>query len=277
MDDLNNDKLNEEEILEDDLEEEFEFSHSDKMVGLFSEPSNMFAKLAQVPAKTVDWIIPLLIFIVVLSLSTVIMQTNPQIRYSMIEKQTAAIEKNFSEAVNSGRMTQEQADTQMERIRERMEEGGMAMVIPQLVGIVIFTFIVFFVISGFYFLVVKFGLKGEGTYSSSMVAYGLPFYIASIQVILQVIVAMLMAKMITDLSVATFLDMDKKEFIGFLLSKLDIFSFWFYVVVGIAYAKMFKSDNTKKYVTVILVLWLGFSFLFYFLASAVPFLSFLNQ
>jgi hypothetical protein len=278
MDDLNDEKLNEENLSEEELlEEEFEFNHSDKMVGLFSEPSNMFSKLAKAPAKTMDWLIPLLIFIVVLSLSTIIMQSNPQIRYSMIEKQTEAIEKNFSEAVNTGRMTQEQADTQIESIRERMQEGGMAMLIPQIVGIVIFTFIVFFVLSGFYFLIARFVLKGEGPYGNAMVAYGLTFYIASVQVILQVIVAMLMSKMVSDLSVATFLDMAKTDFVGFLLGKLDLFSIWFYVVVGIGLAKMFKSDNTKKYVITVIALWFGFSLLFFYLAKAVPFLSFLNQ
>jgi len=274
MSELNDDNLKEEELLD---EEEDEINHSDKMVGLFSEPANTFGKIAQLPTKVIDWLVPLTIFIVVLILSTVIMQTNPQIKYSMIEKQMQSIEGNFNEAVNSGRMTQEQADTQIEEFRTRMEEGGMAMLIPQIIGILIFTFIVFFVISGVYFLIAKFVLKGDGTYSSAMVAYGLPFYIASIQVILQVIVAMLMGKMITDLSLTTFLDLDKKEFVGFLLSKLDLFSIWFYVVVGIAFAKMFKSENTKKYVITFVVVWLGFSFLFYFLASAFPFLGFLNQ
>lgn len=274
MDELNNNDLKDEELLDD---EEFEVSHSDKMVGLFSEPAITFEKIAQMPAKVADWLIPLLIFIVVISLSTFIMQSNPQIKFSMMEKQLESLEKNFSEAVNSGRMTQEQADTQIESIRERMEQGGMAMLIPQIVGIVIFTFIVFFVISGFYFAIAKFVLKGEGPYSNAMVAYGLPFYIASVQVILQVIVAMLMGKMVTDLSVTTFAGLDKTNILGFLLSKLDIFAIWFYIVVGIAFAKMFNSDNTKKYVITILGLWIGFSLVFYFLASSVPILSFLNQ
>ena len=205
------------------------------------------------------------------------MQTNPQIRFSMLEKQTEAIEKNFNEAVNSGRMTQEQADTQIEMIRERMEEGGMAMLIPQIIGIVIFTFIVFFVISGFYYGITRLVLNGDGSYGSAMVAYGLPFYIGAVQVILQVIVAMLMNKMITDLSVSTFLDLDKTELVGFLLSELDVISIWFYVVVGIAFAKMFKSEETTKYVGMVVGLWLGFSLLFFYLANAVPALSFLNQ
>lgn len=275
MEDLNDDQLNEEELMED--EEEYEFSHSDKMVGLFSEPASTFAKIAQAPTKVIDWLIPLLIFIVVLSLSTVIMQSNPQIKYQMVEKQTEAMEKTFDEYVNSGAMTQEQADAQIETMRERMDGSGMAMLIPQLIGIVIFTFLVFFILSGFYYGFSRLILKGDGTFSNAMVAYGLPFYIAAVQVILQVIVAMLMNKMITDLSVTTFMDLDKATFLGFLLSKLDLFSIWFYVVVGIAFAKMFKSENTTKYIGMVVGLWLGFSLLFFYLANAVPFLSFLNQ
>ncbi|MDA3861057.1 MAG: YIP1 family protein [Melioribacteraceae bacterium] len=274
MEDLDDNKLNDEELLE---EEEFEFNHSDKLVGLFSEPANTFTKIAQAQTKVIDWLIPLLIFIVVISLSTIIMQSNPQIKFQMIEKQTEAMEKSFSEYVNSGAMTQEQADTQIEAIRERMEGSGIEMLIPQIVGIVIFSFIVFFIMSGFYYGVIRLILKGDGTFSNAMVGYGLPFYIASVQSILVVIVAMLMNKMATDLSVATFLDLDKTEFVGFLLSKLDLFSIWFYVVVGIALAKMFKSEETTKYVGMVIGLWLGFSLLFFYLGNAFPLLSFLNQ
>ncbi len=275
MEDLNDDQLNQEELLEDD--EEFELSHTDKMIGLFSEPANIFEQIAKAPVKVVDWLVPVIVFIVVLALSTVIMQSNAQIKYDMVEKQTAAMEKTMEEYVNSGAMTQEQADTQIERTREMMSEGGIAMLIPQIIGIVIFTFIVFFILSGFYYGVVRLILKGDGTFSSAMVAYGLPFYIAIVQSILIVIVAMLMNKMVTDLSIATFLDLDKTEFIGFLLSKADVVSIWFYVVVGIALAKMFKSENSGKYVGMVIGLWLGFSLLFFYLSTAVPFLSFLNQ
>jgi len=275
MEDLNDDQFNEEELIED--EEEYELSHSDKMVGLFSEPASTFQRIAQAPTKVIDWLIPLLIFIVVLSLSTVIMQSNPQIKYQMVEKQTEAMEKTFDEYVNSGAMTQEQADAQIETMRDRMNGSGMAFLIPQIVGIVIFVFIVFFVVSGFYYGTTRLVLKGDGTFSNAMVAYGLPFYIATVQVILQVIVAMLMNKIIADLSLTTFLDLDKTEFIGFLLSKVDIISIWFYVVVGIGFAKMFKSENTTKYIGMVVGLWLGFSLLFFYLSTAVPFLSFLNQ
>ncbi|MBU0474478.1 MAG: YIP1 family protein [Bacteroidetes bacterium] len=271
MGELNNNQLNEDEFFEDN-----ELSHTNKIVGLFSEPSKTFRKIAQTPSKIIDWLVPLLVFIIVSSISIIVMQTNPQIKYSSMEKQTVAIEKKLDVIVESGQITREQADIQLEMIRKRMEDGGLTILIPQIIGFVFFTSISFFIISGFFLLISKFVLKSDGQYGDSLVAYGLPFYILVLQVILQLVIAMLMSKMITDLSVTTFLDLDKTKFIGFLLSKLDLFSIWFYVVVGIAFSKMFRSENTLKYIGIIVCLWLGISFLSFFLSNEIPFLSFLK-
>ncbi|MCK5088088.1 MAG: hypothetical protein KAQ90_11235 [Melioribacteraceae bacterium] len=271
MEESQDQELNNEHTPEE--EEEYELSHTDKLVGIFTEPGTMFTKVAQFPAKALDWVIPVILFIIVVSLSTIIMQSNPQIKYSMMEKQITMIEEQFDEAVSSGQMTQEQADQQLEMIRERMEGGGAAMLIPQIIGIVIVTFLIFFVVSGVYLLFAKFVLKGDGSYSYAMIGYGLPFYIATLQVIIMVILAMILNKFLSDTSVGTFIDADKQEFVGFLLSKLDIFSIWFYAIVSIAYAKLFKSESTGKYFVMIFGLWIGFSIIFFFLAKAVPFLK----
>lgn len=271
MEESQDQELNNEHTPEE--EEEYELSHTDKLVGIFTEPGTMFTKVAQFPAKASDWVIPVILFIIVVSLSTIIMQSNPQIKYSMMEKQITMIEEQFDEAVSSGQMTQEQADQQLEMIRERMEGGGAAMLIPQIIGIVIVTFLIFFVVSGVYLLFAKFVLKGDGSYSYAMIGYGLPFYIATLQVIIMVILAMILNKFLSDTSVGTFIDADKQEFVGFLLSKLDIFSIWFYAIVSIAYAKLFKSESTGKYFVMIFGLWIGFSIIFFFLAKAVPFLK----
>jgi len=272
MEELNDQELNDEST--EIEEEEEELNHTDKLVGVITEPANTFSEMSKFPAKTVDWIVPLLIFILFVSLSTIIMQTNPIIKRTMIDKQMEAIEKNMDEAVKTGRMTQEQVDSQMESIRERIVGGGMIMLIPQVVGIFIVTFIIFFAVSGYFFALSKFGLKGEGTYKDGMVAYGLPLYIAAIQVIINLILAMLMDKMVTDTSIATLMDSDKTQLAGFLLSKVDPLSIWFYAVVGIGFAKMFKSDNIGKYVGMVIASWLIFSLIFFYIGKAVPMLNF---
>ncbi|HOI29218.1 MAG TPA: YIP1 family protein [Melioribacteraceae bacterium] len=254
-------------------EEELELSHTDKLVGVFSEPGNTFTKMSKFGAKTSDWIIPILVVIVVAILSNIVMMSNPVIKLSIMEKQMAQIEKQFDEAVASGQLTEAQKEEQMEVVRERMDQGMAANMIFTILGIVIFSFISFFVVSGVFYLFAKFLLKGSGVYRDAMSAYGLPMYVVVIQVIVMVIVALVMNKFFASLSVAEFLDADKTTIAGFLLNKLDIFSIWFYSIVSIGFAKMFKSEETGKYFAMIFGIWIGFGLIMFLLAKALPFLQ----
>jgi hypothetical protein len=255
--------------------EEFELNHTDKLVGVFSEPTATFSKMSKFPPKTSDWIIPVLVFIVVLILSQIVMMTNPAIKRDMIDKAVTKMEKQFNDAVKKGQLTQTQADEQMERMRDGMEQGGTMRIIGTIIGIPIVTFIVFFIMAGIYLLLAKFALKGEGTYKEAMVACGLPSYISAIQWIVLVIAAFITNKYLSGTSIADFIDSDKSTIAGFVFGKLDIFSIWFYAILGIGLAKMFKSNNTKKYIIAIFSLWIGLALLFFALTKAVPWLSFL--
>mgnify|MGYP006385015717 FL=1 len=128
----------------------------------------------------------------------------------------------------------------------------------------------FFVFTTIAFLIAKFVLKGDGSYSQAMTAMGLPLYISVLQSILLIIVGMLLGKMLTGLNPASLTGMDLKTLPGFLLSRLDVFSIWFYIVLGIAFAKMFKSDNVKKYVFASIGVWLVFMFIIFGLSKVSP-------
>ncbi|MBK8945194.1 MAG: YIP1 family protein [Ignavibacteriae bacterium] len=268
------DELNNQEHQIDEIVEIEELGFTDKMIGVLSEPSNLFQKLANLPFKTVDWLIPLVLVIIVAIASNFIMMNNPEVKSDIVEKQMAQFEKNFQEAVDKGQMTQEQADQQLDAIQEQMEKGGSTQLIFSSIGITVITFISFFIIAGVFLLLVKFGLKGEGDYKASMLAYGLPHYIIVLQVIVMIIAAIAMGKMFMDTSVGSFMNIEKDSMLGWLTHKLDIFSIWFYAVLSIAYAKLFKAENTTKYFIGVFGLWLGFSLIMYFVVQAVPFLKF---
>lgn len=257
----------------DNETEEFEMGHTDKLVGVFSEPGQTFSKIAKFPPKTSDWIIPVLILIVMVILSQVVMRTNPDIRLEMREKAMEAVQKNIDEAVAKGQMTRAQADERMNQIADQMDGAGTIQTVGLIVGTPIAVFIVFFIVSGFFLLVAKFGLKGAGTYKDVMVAYGLPFYISIISVLVMTIAALAMNKLVTGVSVADFMGYDKSTLTGFFLGKLDIFSIWFYAVFAIGLAKMNKSDDIKKYVITVYGVWIVFGILFFYVAKAVPFLA----
>jgi len=269
--------LNQNENGFDPEDEDYELTHTDKLVGVFTEPGTVFSNRSQEGPKTADWVIPVILVVIIASLANFILMSNPKIKYDIQEKQIEKIQKGMDEAVSNGDMTQEQADERMEMIQSSMEKQMGAGQIFAVVGIVIATFVGFFIVSGFFFALSKFALKGDGTYASAMSAWGLPYYIAIIQTVVMVIIALSMDKFMTGTSVGEIMGFDKSELPGFLMSKLDLFSIWFYYVVGTGLAKMFKSENSGKYLALVFGSWLGFSLLFFFLAKSVPALGFLNM
>jgi len=158
-------------------------------------------------------------------------------------------------------------------MRDRMEKGGILQLIGIIIAIPIFTLMFFFIVSGVLLIIAKYILGGEGSFGSAMAAYGLPFYVVALQIIIMVIAALVMNKFLTGISAADLMSADKSTLNGFLLGKLDIFSIWFYILVGIGLAKMFKSDNSSKYIIATLGMWVGFSLLFFLLAKIWPFIN----
>jgi hypothetical protein len=241
--------------------QEEELSHSDKMIGVFSEPAATFEKTAKFPPKVIDWFLPILLLAVLVS-------------FQLKQKQMETIEKRLDAQVESGNITRDQANQQRDMIESRMDQMGGVTLVFQTVGILIAIFVFFFIMAGIYFLLAKFALKGEGSYSSVMVASGLSAYIGVLGIIITTIIALLMGKLLMDSSVASFLGSDKATLIGWIYAKLDIFTIWSFVVFAIGLAKMFKSSSTQKYYMLVFGVWLIGGLILFFLAKAIPFLRF---
>jgi len=246
-----------------------ELSHTDKIVGVISEPTNLFSKLVFQKVKTTDWLLPLFAMIIVAIIATFVYMSNPEIKLEMLQQQQKATQEQFDKMVESGQMTQEQADEQLDRMVDVMGNPMFTYLFPS-IGIFVMTLIWFFVFATIGFVIAKFALKGDGGYPQAMSSLGLPLYIAVLQSIILIIVSMFMGKMITGLNPASLIGVDVKTLPGFLLSRLDVFSIWFYVVVGIAFAKMFKADNVKKYIITSVGIWLVFMFIIFGLGQVSP-------
>jgi hypothetical protein len=257
---------------------EEELSHSDKMTGIFTEPSSTFEKIAKFPVKTVDWLLPVLILLVVAAITQILVMSNEEIYYQARQKQIQQIEKTFDRLVENGQMTREQADQQLERARERMEMGrGPLGWILQTVGIFFVGFIFFFLVALIYFLFAKFAFKGDGGYTSVLVASGLTSYIVIIQIVLAAILSMAFGRLLNGVSIAALGDIDKSTFVGFILGKIDPFSIWAYSIVSIGLAKMFRSGSTTKYFILVFGVWILGSLLLWIIGKVVPFLGFLSS
>lgn len=247
-----------------------ELSHSDKMIGVFTEPSKMFYHTSKFPPRNKDWVIPVFVLFLVVALIRIIAMTNEEVYFDAKQQGIERIEK----MVEDGTLTREQGDEAINNVDQQMEfmQGPVGWVIT-IATTLIFGFIVFFIIVGIYYLMVKFLLKGEGSFTSALVANGLTIYIGVLQVIIAGILTMLFGRMMMDTSVASFTGADKNTMTGWILARLDPISIWSYIILAIGLAKMFKSESTGRYYALVFGVWLIGMFILFQLAQAVPFLQ----
>lgn len=247
-----------------------ELNHSDKMIGVFTEPSNMFKITSYFPPRTKDWLIPILIVFALVGIIRSISMMNEEVFFEAKQQQIKGIEK----MVESGTIPKDQEDAMIERVNQQMEymRGPVGWIL-NIVSTLIFGSIFFFIVAAIYFLLIKFALKGDGGYQHVLVASGLTAYITMIQVILTGILTLMLGKIFQDTSVAAMMGAERSTLTGFFLAKLDPISIWAYAVLSIGLAKLFKSDDVKKYALVVFGLWILGSLLFFYIAKAVPFLS----
>jgi len=237
---------------------------SEKIVGVITSPVATFEAMSNQKLKASDWLIPIIVFIILSGLASYLYYNNPVLKAEMEEKSIEAIEKSYQEKIDKGEMTQQEADSQKELILSRMRNTDSSNLIFQFIGIAVFSFIVLFFVNGIFFLFIKFGMKGDGNYNTALTAYGLTYYIVILQTIITIILSLAFDKFVAGFSLANFIETEWLSFTGFLLRKADPFLIWFYVVLGIGYAKLFKSENIAKYIFLTLSVWiLGSLFLYY--------------
>jgi hypothetical protein len=260
-----------------DNQPEEELTHSDKMIGVFSEPSSTFEKISKFPIKTVDWLLPALLIFLIICVTQVALNSNKAIHSQIVDKQMTKIQDGLDKQVADGKITSEQRQQQLDAIQDRMGNYGPIQIIFTFVGVFLVGFIMFFIMAGIYYLFVKFVLKGEGSYNSVLVASGLTFYIGMLGVIIAAILSFAFGRMMQDTSIASFMDSDRSTIAGFIFAKLDVIEIWGYIVLSIALAKLFKSASTAKYFITVFGIWIIGGLLLFFIAKAVPFFRYFGM
>ncbi len=256
---------------------EDEPSLADKLVGVISSPSATFGKMAKYQPKAVDWLIPVIIMIAVSFVSTFMMYSSPEIKQQLKEFGLDQAEQSIDKQVEAGFLTKEQADSAMDAAYAQVEKQFEAGPIMNMIGVVIWAFLQVFLLGLVWFILARFILRGEGSYSSALSVYGLATLITSIQLLVILLITMIAGKFIMGTSVAAVMGSEPGDFTFFITSKLDPLRIWFYWVLGLGLAKMYRSENSTKFIIAVFATWLGFGLILFALAQAVPFLSFLTM
>ena len=251
-----------------------ELNHIDKIVGVVTEPSATFTTIAKFPAKTIDWLLPIFILLIIAAASVALSTRNPIIKAQIKEQARGNIEKALKEQVDKGSITQAEAADRLEKGEKQLEYIGTPMgTLFQSLSILLIGFIVFFVIGGYYLLASKIFLKSSINYKQVLVANGFSAYITAVGMILGTGLTFFLDRQLGDISISSLLGYKGKDFLSFVLARLDIMLIWSYFIFSIGLAKFSKAEKTTGYYIVVFASWLGWSGLFFGLSKLFPMFS----
>ncbi len=261
-------------MLENEIvpEKETHLNQIDILIGLITEPSHTCSVLSRGKVSTFTYILPVLLYLLLGIITLTVFMTNPIIKEKILTEKVSEVEVQFQEMVEAGKMSQAEADKQLEKVSETINNPFFTIVLPA-AGQVFFVFLIFFLIAGVLHLIVKFLLGGQGSYISALTAYGLSYYILCIQTLVIVIASVLTGRPLTGINAVQLLDMDKMSVAGFFLSRLDPLVIWYYFILSFALARFYRSENIKNYLFVIFGLWFTYHLVVFILAQIFPFLK----
>jgi hypothetical protein len=218
-------------------------SFAEKMAGIFASPGEVYENVRLTPKTSSNWVVPLILFIIIVLACQYLMLSNPSLGHQFTAGQRDAIDA----MVREGRITQEQADRQM----EMMSPGSPIMMIGILVSTPIMTFLILFLFAFVYWLVGKFAMKATEPYMKVVEVVGLAFYIAAVGKIVATALAFLMDSVHASPSLALLIsEFDVKNKLHLALSQINIFTIWNLIVTGIGLSSIFMRDLPKVLVLV---------------------------
>ena len=204
-----------------------------KLMNIFASPSDAFEGISSSPSKASSWLFPFLAAFAISVFISYLLVSNEALRAQIVEQQTQAMQKS----VESGRITQQQADASIEGMQNM--GGGMFMAFG-IVGSLVFLCAYYFGGALFLWLTGKFALKSSAGYGKYLEVYGMSAWVGVLGALVTVLLIMGLSSLYASPSAALAVlseyspTNDTHKF----LSAVNIFSVWQAAVVGIGLSKL---------------------------------------
>ncbi len=249
--------------IEEPLEQ---LSISDAITGVLTSPGETFNTIVNTKKKNY-WIIPVLLSIVIGVVVTFIFFRDAQLMSGIMDKQKAQLEKSMDERVKSGKMSPEQSKQAIEQAEKFMDPKSVFFQIIGYGGAAIVPFLMLFVLSLIYLLLLKV-FKADVDFGNLLNVVGLPMIITIIGSIISLVLSILLGT-VSTLSPALILNegivgSKMAEF----LAKIDLITIWYYIAVAVGLSKVSRISSGKSYGVVfgVWIFWIiitsAFSFIF---------------
>ncbi len=235
-----------------------ELSKADAMAGVFTAPGETYETIVNSPKKNY-WMIPLIISIILTVIGTFLFMQDEELASKTMKKAREKMSEQFDKNVKEGKMTREDADKAL----DGMNPQSAMFKIFGYVGAVFGSFVILFIPFIIYLIILKI-MKTEFEIMNILNVIGLAMLILALGNLIALVISILRGEM-SSIGLGLILS---EESVGdkvyALISKLDLFNIWFYIVVGIGLSKIAKLDFGKAVMIAFIpfVLYLGFTLIF---------------
>lgn len=222
-------------------EESQELTQMDAISGIFTEPGNTFETIAKFPKRNF-WLLPVIILVVTSIVSSFLFFSDVELVSKMMDKQKQQLRERMQESVKNGKMSQEQANDAIEKAEKFMDPKGLFFKITGFAGAVVAPFIMLFILSVIYMLLLKM-FKANFEFTNILNVVGLSLIVSAIGSILAIVLSIIMGEL-NSVGLSLILKADKVgETLHALLMKIDVFSIWFYILVSIGLVRVAKIKS----------------------------------
>lgn len=239
-----------------------EISKTEAMAGVFTSPTDTFNSIAATPKKNY-WLMPVLVCIALGMISTFLFMGDAELTSKTMDKQREAVRKQFDEKVKDGSMTREQADQSLEQSEKFMDPNSVFFKLMGYAGTIVGPFIVLLILSLLYFIILKI-MKIAPDFINIMNVVGLAMLITGLGNLIGVVISILKGELTGAGLGLAFSEATVGPKVYGLITKIDIFNIWYYVVVGLGLAAITKMEKSKAIPVAFIpfILYLFITFLF---------------
>ena len=211
-----------------------------RLTNVFVGPGEVFDEVKVSEPNTMNWLVPSILACVMGIIFSVVIFSQETILHDMREAAEKPIQKN----VETGKMTQQQADQAVEMVEKFM--SPTIMTISGSVGSVVFTFVGLFFFALLFWLMGKFVFKAQFGYMQAVEVNGLASMISVLGALITMLVVMMKGNLLftpgPSLLISQF---DPASKTHLMLAACNLATVWWIAVVAVGLARLSGVSFTK--------------------------------
>jgi len=210
-----------------------------RMFNIFAAPGEVFEAVQPARVSTANWLVPLVLSILIGTLSVLIIYSQPAVIQQLRDQQTKAMD----DQVQSGKLTRAQAD-QAEAMTEKFF-GPSSIRLFGLISVTVFNLIHVFWWALVLWVLGRLLLRADVTYLKALEVAGLGSMIFILGSVVAALLTVCLGK-ISTCSLALFASqLDPKSLLHTVLQSIDFFDLWLLGVMTIGLARLAGVTWTK--------------------------------